>query len=218
METLAAPTGLVPSGGWHRPSSRPGSTRCQATQTSRREADPQQAAEALLDRGVERADHSIELGLVDGAHGQRTAQEHGILDADREVHANEPLVAPQEVLEELGRVLLGRRHHVRLVAQRPLAERQPHRREVLVLTTQPHVPATHIALGPVDRLDRHAPAFGHRPQPSVDAPLERGQRVVVVDVAHDGAPASLPPVTCRRRAGGPGAPRGRCTAAAGAPR
>ena len=68
-----------------------------------READPQQAAERLLDGGVERADHPVELGLGERGDGQLAAEEHGVLDADREVGADEPLVAAQQVLVQLRR-------------------------------------------------------------------------------------------------------------------
>ena len=50
------------------------------------------------------------------------AQEHRVLDPDREVGADQAVVAAQQVLVQLGVVLLRRRHHVGLVAQRALTE------------------------------------------------------------------------------------------------
>ena len=78
---------------------------------------------------------------VERRQRQLAAQEHGVLDPDREVGTDEPVVAAQQVLVELGVVLLRRRHHVRLVPQRPLAEREPDRGDVLLLAPHPHVPA-----------------------------------------------------------------------------
>ena len=53
-----------------------------------------------------------------------------------------------------GDVLLGRGHHVRLVPQRALAERDPDRRELLVLAPQSDEPPPAVPLLAVDRFDR----------------------------------------------------------------
>ena len=80
-------------------------TRTPTARQAKRLAKPirSRRLERLLDRGVERADDAVELGLVEGRHAELAAQEHGVLDADREVGPDEPLVAPQEVLVELAR-------------------------------------------------------------------------------------------------------------------
>ena len=59
------------------------------------------AGKHLLDVGVERAEHAVELVLVEGRERQLAPQEHRVLDADREVRADELLVAAQQVLVEL---------------------------------------------------------------------------------------------------------------------
>ena len=97
------------------------------------------------------------------ADGQLAPEEHGVLGPDREVGADQPVVAPQQVLVELGVVLLGRRHHVGLVAQGALAEREPHRGEVLLLAAHPHVPAALARLAPVDGGDHRVVGPGRRP-------------------------------------------------------
>ena len=50
-------------------------------------------------------------------------------------------VAAQQVLVEARVVLLGRRHHVGLVVQGALAQREPDREDVLLLAPKPHEPA-----------------------------------------------------------------------------
>ena len=116
-------------------------------------------------------------------HGQLAAQEHRVLDADREVGADERVVAAQQVLVQLGDVLLRRRHHVRLVAQRALAERQPHRGELLVLAAHAHVPPHAAVVRAVDRDD--VVGFGGQlGEPPVDPTVEVGELLGVVGVGH----------------------------------
>ena len=96
---------------------------------------------------------------------------------------DEALVAAQQVLVQLGGVLLRRRHHVRLVAQRALAERDPHRRDVLLLARHAHEPPTFVTVGAIDGAHGRR-GIGERRQPSVDVGLQFGERASVVEVAH----------------------------------
>src|SRR5581483_3057989 len=164
--------------------------------------DPEGGTEELLDPGVERPQHAVELVLGDGGVGQLADEEDRVLLADRERGAVQLEVAAQEVLVELLVVLLGRGHHVRLVVQRALAQGEPDRERVLLLTLHAHVPTALIAVAAIDGGDRRvleALTFG----PRVDALLERVEGRVVEGVSH----------SRRARAGS-----GRSTAAAAVPR
>ena len=147
--------------------------RIEASSGTKRLAKPisQEAAEDLLDGGVERADRPVQLVGGDRRQRQFAAEEDRILDADREVGADEALVAAQQVLVQLGGVLLRRRHHVRLVAQRALAEGDPHRRDVLLLAGHPHEPPALVAIGTIDGAHGGC-RTGERRQPSVDVGLQ----------------------------------------------
>ena len=138
------------------------------------EADGEGGPEAVLDRGVQRAQDAIELGRVERRQGQLAPQEHRVLGPDREVGTDETVVAAQQVLVELGVVLLGRRHHVGLVAQRPLAEREPDGGDVLLLAPHPHVPAPRHLGVTVDRRDDLV--AGPRRRPATSRWHARGRR------------------------------------------
>ena len=82
-----------------------------------------------------------------------------------------------------------RRHDVRLVLQRALPERQPHRRVLLRLTGEADVPPQLVTLAAIDGL--HGGVLrAERRQPLVDLTLEDRQRGVVVDVGHAQATSS----------------------------
>ena len=138
---------------WQRVHQAPAVRKSPPRSESRREADADRSREALLDVRVERAHHPVELRLRTGRRG--AAHRAGRLASstpDREVRADEPLVPTKEVLVQLAVVLLRRRHHVGLVAQRPLAERQPDGRELLRLSSQADEPAIGLVVIPPDRL------------------------------------------------------------------
>ena len=141
------------------------------------EADAEERLEALLDVAYSVPIARSSSPAVSADDGQLAAEEHGVLDADREVGADEPFVAAQEVLVQLLGVLLRRGHHVGLVAQRALTERDPDRREVLLLAAHAHVPASarRRPLGLVGAVDRphDRRAVGERRQPLVDLRLDR---------------------------------------------
>ncbi len=86
------------------------------------------------------------------------------------------------MLVELLVVLLGRRHHVGLVLQGALAEGEPDRREVLLLTAQPHVPPALTRLAAIDG-DEDRVLVELSLEPLVDLRLDRvelgiGRRVM----------------------------------------
>ena len=81
------------------------------------------------------------------------------------------------------RVLLGRRQHVGLVAQRALAERHPHRRELLLVATHPHVPTHGPVGGPIDR-DDVVVIVVERREPLVDLAFEHRQLLGIERVDH----------------------------------
>jgi hypothetical protein len=80
-------------------------------------------------------------------------------------------VAAQHPLVDERFALLGRRHHVRLEVQGPLAELQPDRREVLLDALQPDVPAPLAGLTPVEG-DHHLVLGERLRQPAVDLALQ----------------------------------------------
>ena len=109
---------------------------------------------------------------VQRVSGSLAAQVDGVLLTDREVGTDELVVAAQQQLHHVGPVLLGCRHHVRLVAQRALAEREPHGGEVLLVTEHAHVPARLaergvVAGAPIDRGDQRI-VGGELGEPGVD--------------------------------------------------
>ena len=73
---------------------------------ARGEADAEGGTEELLDPGVERAEHAVELVVGDGRVVDLADEEDGVLLADGEGGAVELAVAAEEVLEEGGVVLL----------------------------------------------------------------------------------------------------------------
>ena len=97
--------------------------------------------------------------------------------------ADEAFVATQEVLVQVAGVLLRRRHHVRLVAQRALTERDPHRRDVFLLAGHADVPPALVAVDAVHGTHDFR-RRGERRQPLVDVRLEFGERRGVEEVAH----------------------------------
>src|SRR4051794_30534602 len=127
--------------------------KCNGSGEAAGEADPKRGAEELLHPLVERAEDAVELVVGDRLVGELTEEEDRVLLADRERGAVQLEVAAQEVLVELAVVLLGRRHHVGLVVQRALAEREPDRERVLLLARHAHVPAALTRLATVDRGD-----------------------------------------------------------------
>ena len=100
------------------------------------EANAEQALEALFDVGVEQAKYLIDRIEIDVAHREFSTQEYPIFGADRKASADEAIVPSEHMLVQISVVFLGRGHHERLVLERPLAKREPHRGEVLLLT--PH--------------------------------------------------------------------------------
>ena len=67
-------------------------------------------------------------------------QVDGVLGPRQKAMPVEVGVAPQEVGEDLGHVLLGGRHELGLVVEGALAEGEPDRDEVLLLALEPQVP------------------------------------------------------------------------------
>ena len=140
--------------------------------------------------------------------------------ADREVRADEALVAAQQVLVQLLGVLLRRRHHVRLVAQRALAEGQPHRGEVLLLAGQAHVPPPDVSSS-----RSTASTAGWRPRRSASHSSmctfdagERRRRRGARSLRRPYCRREPRPVRCTRRRPSAAAPPDRRTSGAGAPR
>jgi hypothetical protein len=135
-------------------------------------------AEELLGPGVERPEDAVELVLVHAVVGQLAGEEDGVLLADGERPAVELEVAAQQVLVEGGVVLLGRRHDVRLVVQRALAQVEPDREQVLALAPDPHEPPA-LARLLVAHDGRHHGIVGALTlEPGLDAGGQRGQLFV----------------------------------------
>src|SRR3954453_729378 len=112
--------------------------------------DPQGRAEELLDPRIERTEDPVELLVGDGFVGQLADEEHGVLHPDSERRAVELQVAAKEMLVELLMVLFGRGHHVDLVVQRALPQREPDRERVLLRALHADVPAALVAVAAID--------------------------------------------------------------------
>ena len=142
----------------------------------------------LASTAVERAQDPVELGFVDGHVGELAAQ----VDPRPRRRSRSGSRRARRCDAAAGRppalVLLGSGQHVRLVPQRPLAERQPHGDEVLLLAAHADEPARArraqcVARAAIDGGDRRILAAISR-RPTRRHGAEIGKPVAGVQVRH----------------------------------